>query len=106
MHVVALVGALILSGLASWYSAESSGTRTSSGERMRDGLRTCAMRWVPFQTIVTVIDLESGRRVACRVNDRGPYVDGRIIDVSPAMRDALSSRRHRFGVDRVRVVIP
>lgn len=79
---------LIAEGIASWYSRESSGTVTASGEPMRDDLRTCAFWDARFQTQLLV---RYGRRsVWCRVNDRGPARDtGRIIDLSPASRIAL-----------------
>lgn len=95
MHGLVLVGL----GLASWYSTSSSGARTASGELLRDDQRTCAMRFVPIGTPVLVINVDNGRRAWCRVNDRGPFVPGRVIDVTPAMRDAL----HMGGIARVRV---
>jgi rare lipoprotein A (peptidoglycan hydrolase) len=91
-------------GIASWYSRESSGTITASGEPMRDDLMTCAMRSIPFNTIVEVINLANGRRVSCRINDVGPFVYGRIIDTSPAVCKALDFCQH--GLAKVKVLIP
>lgn len=63
---------------------------------------TCAMRYVPFGTVVKVIDLWNRRSAYCRVNDRGPWVPGRIIDVTVAVRRAL----RMGGVARVEVIVP
>lgn len=66
-------------GTASWYKM---GHTTASGERYNpDGL-TAAHRSLPFGTMVTVKNLRNGRSVRVRINDRGPFVKGRIIDVS------------------------
>jgi len=69
-------------GLASVYSNRLSGRRTASGERYRPKLFTCAHRSLPFGTILLVEDTSTGATVRCRVNDRGPHVDGRIVDLS------------------------
>jgi len=68
------------SGIASVYS----GGRTASGERMNAGALTAAHRTLPFGTSVTVVNKHNGRTVVVRINDRGPFVRGRIIDLSPA----------------------
>jgi rare lipoprotein A len=68
------------SGIASVYS----GDRTASGERMNAGALTAAHRTLPFGTNVTVVNKHNGRAVVVRINDRGPFVRGRIIDLSPA----------------------
>ena len=69
-------------GLASVYSNRLSGRRTASGERYRPKLFTCAHRTLPFGTVLLVEDTSTGVTVRCRVNDRGPHVDGRIVDLS------------------------
>lgn len=66
-------------GGASWYGMHS---RTASGERMRPEGMTAAHRTLPFGTRVKVKNLRNGRTVTVRINDRGPFVRGRIIDVS------------------------
>jgi peptidoglycan lytic transglycosylase len=68
------------SGLASVYS----GGRTASGERMHAGGLTAAHRTLPFGTHVRVVNQRNGRSVVVRINDRGPFVRGRVIDLSPA----------------------
>ena len=69
-------------GLASWYGIEEAGRVTASGEIMDPERRTAAHRSLPFGSLVRVTDLETGRAVEVIVNDRGPHVDGRIIDLS------------------------
>lgn len=68
------------SGLASVYSDG----HTASGEHMNPGAMTAAHRTLPFGTVVTVVNNRNGRSVAVRINDRGPFVRGRVIDLSPA----------------------
>lgn len=68
------------SGIASVYS----GGRTASGERMNPAAMTAAHRTLPFGTTVTVFNRRNGRSVVVRINDRGPFVRGRVIDLSPA----------------------
>lgn len=69
-------------GLASWYGAPHHGRRTSSGEPFDMRGLTAAHRTLPFGTRVLVTDPASGRSVEVRINDRGPYVGGRVIDLS------------------------
>jgi rare lipoprotein A len=73
------------SGLASVYS----GGQTASGERMNAGAMTAAHRTLPFGTNVTVVNSGNGRTVVVRINDRGPFVRGRVIDLSPAAARAI-----------------
>jgi rare lipoprotein A len=68
-------------GSASWYALTS---KTASGERMNPNALTAAHRSLPFGTKVLVENLNNGRSVVVRINDRGPFVGGRIIDVSKA----------------------
>lgn len=72
------------SGLASWYGVPYHGRRTASGEIYDMEQLTAAHRTLPFQTWVEVTDLDNGKRVSVRVTDRGPFVDGRVIDLSLA----------------------
>jgi rare lipoprotein A len=75
-------------GLASWYGIEEAGRATASGEIMDPERRTAAHRTLPFGSLVRVTDLETGKSVEVIVNDRGPHVEGRIIDLSfAAARD-------------------
>jgi rare lipoprotein A len=75
-------------GWASVYSTES-GSRTASGERLNPGAMTAAHRSLPFGTMVRVVNHKNGRSATVRINDRGPFVRGRVIDVSPAAARAL-----------------
>lgn len=75
------------SGLASVYGYESG--KTASGEPARPGGLTAAHRSLPFGTHVRVTNTRNGRSVVVRINDRGPYAAGRIIDVTPAAAHAL-----------------
>jgi len=75
------------SGIASVYGY--SGGRTANGERMSDGALTAAHRSLPFGTLVRVTNERNGRSVVVRINDRGPFVSGRVIDVTPAAAHAL-----------------
>jgi rare lipoprotein A len=69
-------------GLASWYGIEEAGRATASGEIMDPEKKTAAHRTLPFGSLVRVTDLETGKSVEVIVNDRGPHVAGRVIDLS------------------------
>ena len=73
-------------GRASWYALKS---RTASGEMMNPAAMTAAHRTLPFATKVTVRNQRNGKAVTVRINDRGPFVKGRVIDVSKAAARAL-----------------
>ena len=75
------------SGIASVYAY--SGEKTASGERARPSGLTAAHRTLPFGTKVKVTNKRNGRSVTVRINDRGPFVRGRIIDLTPAAARAL-----------------
>jgi rare lipoprotein A len=79
--------AMAQSGIASIYAYD--GEKTASGERARPGGLTAAHRTLPFGTKVKVTNKRNGRSVTVRINDRGPFVRGRIIDVTPAAARAL-----------------
>ena len=72
-----------LQGTASYYNVASSSTLTASGETLIDGAFTCAMLEGEFGEYFLVV-AENGRSVVCRLNDRGPYVGDRVIDLSEA----------------------
>jgi rare lipoprotein A len=83
--VVVPVVASAQSGIASIYS----GGRTANGERANASGLTAAHRTLPFGTLVRITNSRSGRSVVVRINDRGPFVRGRIIDVTPAAAHEL-----------------
>ena len=76
-------------GQASWYGPRFHGRRTASGERYDQHALTAAHKTLPFGTVVRVRSLVTGKEVNVRVTDRGPFVRGRIIDVSRAAAEAL-----------------
>jgi rare lipoprotein A len=77
--------ASVASGIASVYSGE----RTANGEYASAGALTAAHKTLPFGTMVRVTNRNTGRSVVVRINDRGPYVHGRVIDLTPAGAHAL-----------------
>jgi rare lipoprotein A len=93
----ALCGALILFGCSSAALAESGiasiyayrGERTANGERAQPSGFTAAHRTLPFGTRVRVTNKGNGRSVVVRINDRGPFVRGRVIDLTPAAAHAI-----------------
>jgi len=98
--IAALCAVLIASpasaqtGMASFYSE---GQRTANGEHFNPGAMTAAHRTLPFGTHVRVTNKRNGRSVIVRINDRGPFVAGRIIDLSAAAARAI-------GIDGVALV--
>lgn len=77
-----------LVGVASWYGGKHNGRMTASGELMSAQRRTAAHPSLPLGTILRVVNLKNGRRTLVTVNDRGPFVDGRLLDLSErAARD-------------------
>lgn len=76
-------------GIASWYAGEFQGELTANGEIFDTNKISAAHKELPFGTIVRVTNLTNGLQVDVRINDRGPYVDGRIIDLSMAAADAI-----------------
>lgn len=89
----------VMSMVASWYGQEFHGKPTASGEQFNASAFTCAHRDLPFGTVIVVE--ANGHRVVCVVNDRGPFIKGRDVDLSYATANALGMVRK--GVDRVKV---
>jgi len=85
-------------GKASWYTM---GTKTANGERMNAAALAAAHRTLPFGTKVRVENLKNGKTVVVRINDRGPFVRGRVIDVTRAA--AVELGMINSGVASVRV---
>ena len=88
-------------GLASWYGYESTSPTTADGELFNTDALTAAHKTLPLPCIVEVQNLDNGKSMRIRVNDRGPFVDGRIIDLSRASAQALGI--YNTGTARVRV---
>ena len=83
------LGAFKQEGIASWYGKEFDGKPTASGEIFNSGLYTAAHPTLPFGTVLTVTNRQNNRRVTVRINDRGPFVAARIIDLSRAAAEVL-----------------
>ena len=79
----------VLRGQASWYGPGFYGNRTASGEVYRPGTMTAAHRTLPFGTRVRVTNLWNGRTAVIRINDRGPFVDHRVIDLGQGAASQL-----------------
>lgn len=92
-------------GYASWYGSES-GNRTANGEQFRPGWITAAHTTLPLPTYVEVTALDTGRRIIVRVNDRGPFALGRIIDLSRGAAEQLGIKAQGHAAVRVRRVEP
>ena len=91
------------SGVASWYGKKFHGRLTANGETYDMNQMTAAHKTLPFNTRVRVVDLESHKSIIVRINDRGPFIEGRIIDLS---RKAASELGLLFkGVAKVRLEI-
>ncbi|MGH7034803.1 MAG: septal ring lytic transglycosylase RlpA family protein [Stellaceae bacterium] len=90
-------------GAASWYGKAHQGRRTADGERFDRHEMTAAHRSLPFGTIVRVKNETTGQTVKVRINDRGPYVGDRIIDLSAAAGKKLGI--HEDGVATVRLEV-
>ncbi len=95
-------GRYVEEGIASWYGPKFHGKRTASGEVFDMYRLTAAHPWLPFGTIVKVTNLENGLSVVVRINDRGPFVKGRIIDLSYAAAKKIRMLRRNA---RVRVEV-
>ncbi|MEC5125224.1 septal ring lytic transglycosylase RlpA family protein [Verrucomicrobiales bacterium BCK34] len=92
-------------GKMSWYSVRTNGgTKTASGERLRDSGNTAAHRTLPMGTLVKVTNLNNDRSAIVRINDRGPYSHGRIVDVSIGVAGKLDFVKNGVAPCRVEVM--
>jgi rare lipoprotein A len=92
------------SGQASWYGPGFHGRRTASGEVFNQNALTAAHRTLPFGTLVRVTNLSNDRQVVVRINDRGPYAHGRIIDLSAGAARAIGLDRAGVGSVNIEVL--
>jgi rare lipoprotein A len=92
LSVTPTIDGAFQTGTASWYGAEYHGRPTASGELFDRNAMTAAHKELPFQTWVEVTNLENGRKVTVRINDRGPFVEGRIIDLSEKAAEELGMK--------------
>jgi rare lipoprotein A len=88
-------------GYATWYTAPYKGRRAANGQVFNDHALTAAHRTLPMGSLVVVTNLKSGQSSAMRITDRGPFVDGRILDLTVA--SAKATGVYRAGLARVRV---
>lgn len=93
-----------LEGLASWYGGKFQGRLTANGETFDTNEMTAAHKTLPFDTIVNVINLDNEKTVEVRINDRGPFVEGRVIDLSRAGAEAIGMSGTGVAPVRVEVV--
>jgi len=93
-------------GIASWYGTKFHGRRTSNGENYNMYAMTAAHKTLPLPTYVEVTNLDNGRHVIVRVNDRGPFHEGRIIDLSYAAAIKLGINQHGTGRVEIRAIDP
>jgi len=90
-------------GFASYYSDAFEGKETASGEIFTQTGLTAAHRWLPFGTIVKVTNLENGKTIFVKINDRGPFVPNRIIDLSKMASQKLGF--YNKGIAKVRIEV-
>ena len=88
-------------GMASYYGSEFAGSRTANGERFDPAGLTAAHRTLAFHSRVAVTNIANGKEVIVRINDRGPWGKGRIIDISHAAAREIGM--HRSGTARVKL---
>jgi rare lipoprotein A len=92
----------VVTGKASYYADSFQGKKTANGERYQKGKLTAAHKTLPFGTKVKVTNLKNGRSVKVKINDRGPYAKGRIIDLSKKAAKKIGMIQQ--GVAEVRVM--
>lgn len=88
-------------GYATWYTAPYKGRRAANGQVFNDHALTAAHRTLPMGSLIVVTNLKTGQSSAMRITDRGPFVDGRIVDLTVA--SARATGVYRAGLARVRV---
>jgi len=93
-------------GIASWYGTKFHGRRTSSGENYNMYAMTAAHKSLPLPTYVEVTNLDNGRQIIVKVNDRGPFHEGRIIDLSYAAAIKLGTNKAGTGRVEIRAIDP
>ncbi len=91
----------VVRGISSWYGPEFNGRATASGETFDMDGRTAAHRTLPFGTVLRVTNLDNGRSVKVTVNDRGPFIEGRILDLSRGA--AKEIRMVKSGIAEVEI---
>jgi rare lipoprotein A (peptidoglycan hydrolase) len=93
-------------GIASWYGPWFRGRLTANGEIFDDTKLTAAHRTLPLATHVRVTNLENGRSIEVKVNDRGPYIAGRVLDLSTRAAKVLGMEKEGLALVRIEVLQP
>jgi rare lipoprotein A len=91
-------------GIASWYGLQHQGRLTASGQRFDEDKLTAAHRTLPLDTRVKVTNLENGRAVEVKVNDRGPYISGRVLDLSTRAAKELGMQKEGLALVRIEIL--
>lgn len=91
-------------GIASWYGGKFHGRKTNNGEIFDENGLTAAHRTLPFNTYLRVTFLKANESTIVRVNDRGPHIDGRILDLSKGAAEEIGLRPHGLGEVKVEVL--
>jgi len=92
------------SGQASWYGGKFQGRQTANGEIFDTNKLTAAHKTLPFNTIVRVTNLSNSSHVDVRINDRGPFVEGRVIDLSRAAADKIDMTLSGIAVVKLDII--
>jgi rare lipoprotein A len=95
-----------IDGHVSWYGGRFHGRRTANGERFDMNEMTAAHKTLPFNTLVRVVDTRTDNAVLVRINDRGPYVGGRVLDLSREAADRLGMRSRGTTSGRLEIYRP
>lgn len=91
-------------GEASWYGPGFQGKLTANGEKFNMYNMTAAHKTLPFNTVVEVTDLSTGKKIKVRINDRGPYAKGRIIDLSKKAAQKLGILNKGHAKVQLRII--
>lgn len=93
-------------GKASYYADKFNGRKTASGEKFRNSKKTAAHKTLPFGTKVKVTNLRNGKSVKVKINDRGPFVAGRIIDLSKKAARKIDMQKEGVGNVKITYKMP
>jgi len=99
-------GNFVQTGIASYYADKFDGNLTASGEVFDQDKLTAAHKHLPFGTMVKVVNLENGKEIEVKINDRGPFVSGRIIDVSKRGAEELGFVQQGLVDVRIEAELP
>lgn len=106
LFVASFVSAQVQTGKASFYADKFEGIQTASGEKYRHNKLTGAHKTLPFGTKVRITNLANDKTVEVTINDRGPYVEGRIIDLSRSAAEQLAFENYGLADVRLEIIDP